>query len=137
MVSPALRRVCLAALAAALAAGALPAADAPPAPTPAPTPGSPPPPSSISTTLLPEDPARALVIRTCVVCHPAELLASKKRTADTWGTIITKMVDYGARASEDQQDQIYAYLTTYLLGTDTSTGAAAPARPATTPASPR
>jgi hypothetical protein len=98
----------------------------PASPAPGTTPGAPPSAASISTTLLPEDKSRALVIRTCAVCHPPELLASKARTVETWDRLISKMVDYGARADDDQQIEILTYFATYFLGTDTSIGAPAP-----------
>lgn len=80
-------------------------------------------PAAISTSVLPEDSTRRLVIKTCVVCHPAELLISKRRTPETWDRVINKMVDYGARADDEQQEQILAYFIRYFEGTDTSIGA--------------
>lgn len=92
-------------------------------------------PAAGNTSLLPEDKSRALVIRTCAVCHPPELLVTKKRTIETWDRLISKMIDYGARADDDQQVEILTYFATYFLGTDTSIGAPAPASsPASTPA---
>jgi cytochrome c5 len=126
-------RVVISAALGALGAGLLAsAADAPmpvPAPAPAPAPDS----GSISTALLPADPARALVIRTCVVCHPAELVIAKKRTIETWDRLISKMVDYGARADDDQQVEILTYFASYFLGTDTSIGAPVTVPAPTTP----
>ncbi len=106
----------------ALAAGLVAAADAPASSATAP--------ASVAgnTALLPEDPARALVIRTCAVCHPVELLVSKKRTIETWDKLIGKMVDYGARADDDQQVAILTYFATHFLGTDTSVGVPVPAK---------
>ena len=82
--------------------------------------------ASINMALLPEDPGRALVIRTCVVCHPVELVVSKKRTIETWDRLISKMVDYGAKADDDQQVAILTYFAKFFEGTDTSIGAPAP-----------
>ncbi len=81
--------------------------------------------ASINLALLPEDPGRALVIRTCVVCHPVELVVNKKRTIETWDRLISKMVDYGAKADDDQQVAILTYFAKYFEGTDTSIGAPA------------
>jgi hypothetical protein len=102
--------------------------------TPAPNPaGTAPAAASINLPLLPEDPGRALVVRACVVCHPAELVVGKKRTIETWDRLISKMVDYGAKADDDQQVAILTYFAKYFEGTDTSIGAPAPVDPVTSP----
>jgi hypothetical protein len=119
-----MKRVVISAALAALGAGLLASAADAPEPVRAPVTN----PGSISTALLPADPARALVIRTCVVCHPAELVIAKKRTVETWDRLISKMVDYGARADDDQQVEILTYFASYFLGTDTSIGAPAPVK---------
>jgi cytochrome c5 len=112
--------------------GALPAlaigllASAADNPAAAPAPSTAPNAGSINMALLPADPGRALVIRTCVVCHPVELVVSKKRTIETWDRLISKMVDYGAKADDDQQIAILTYFAKYFEGTDTSIGAPAP-----------
>jgi cytochrome c5 len=120
--------MCIGALAVSLVSAA---ADAPAQQTaPAPAPAAPATSAAAAlgnTALLPEDPTRTLVIRTCVVCHPAELVVGKKRTVETWDRLISKMVDYGARADDDQQIALLTYFAKYFLGTDTSVGAPPPA----------
>jgi hypothetical protein len=69
---------------------------------------------SAQTTALPDDPKRALVVRACTGCHPPELIAQKRRTADEWDDLIAKMVDRGAVASEREQQQIFEYLVKYF-----------------------
>ena len=71
-------------------------------------------PASISTTVLPEGEARSLVVQTCAVCHAIELVVLRKRSADDWDTLIAKMVGYGARATDDEQEQIYQYLVQHF-----------------------
>jgi cytochrome c5 len=87
----------------------------PAAPTPAsaaaPTPA---PDSNIGAAVLPAAPARALVVRTCAACHAPEIVVAKRHTADEWDEIIAKMVDRGALATEDEQQQILSYLAKFF-----------------------
>jgi len=69
--------------------------------------------ADISTKLFPEAPERALVVRACAACHAPELVVAKRHTADEWDDIIAKMVDRGAIANEDEQQQILAYLARF------------------------
>jgi hypothetical protein len=70
--------------------------------------------------LLPEDPAKPLVVRACTTCHQAPQIVAKRHTAEEWDQLVGVMVDRGARANEDEQQQIVDYLTKYF-------GPAAPA----------
>jgi hypothetical protein len=78
--------------------------------------------------LLPEGPYRALVLRTCAVCHSIDLVVAQRRTQDQWDQLIGVMVDRGARATEDEQSQILQYLVQNFGRADT----APPAPPAAT-----
>ena len=64
----------------------------------------------VSTQLFPEAPERPIVVRACAACHAPELVVAKRHTADEWDEIIAKMVDRGAIATEDEQQQILEYL---------------------------
>jgi hypothetical protein len=64
--------------------------------------------------MLPDDARRALVVRACTGCHPAEIIAQKHRSADEWDDLIAKMVDRGAAANEQEQQQILEYLVKYF-----------------------
>jgi hypothetical protein len=75
--------------------------------------------------ILPEAPAKALVVRACTACHQAPQVVAKHRTAEDWDAMIGKMVDRGAMLSEDEQDQVYDYLVKYF-GPE---GTPAPAEP--------
>ena len=69
--------------------------------------------AQISTKLFPEAPERALVVRACAACHAPELVVAKRHTPDEWDEIIAKMVDRGAVANEDEQQQILEYLARF------------------------
>lgn len=60
--------------------------------------------------VLPEAPAKALVVRACTSCHQAPMVVAKRRTAEEWDEMVAKMVDRGAPLNEAEQDQVYAYL---------------------------
>jgi hypothetical protein len=59
------------------------------------------------------------------VCHAIELVVLRKRSADEWDTQIAKMVGYGAKASDAEQEQIFQYLVNNFR-TDTPAPQAAP-----------
>lgn len=61
-------------------------------------------------TLLPEAPAKAVVVRACTSCHQSAVLVAKPHTADEWDEIIGKMVDRGAQLTDAEEDQVLAYL---------------------------
>lgn len=64
--------------------------------------------------ILPEAPAKALVVRACTACHQAPVVIAKRRTADEWDAMLGKMVDRGAMLTEDEQDQVYDYLVKHF-----------------------
>jgi cytochrome c5 len=64
--------------------------------------------------VLPAAPERALVVRTCAACHAPEVVVAKRHSADEWDEIIAKMVDRGAVATDDEQQQILSYLTKFF-----------------------
>jgi catechol 2,3-dioxygenase-like lactoylglutathione lyase family enzyme len=66
-------------------------------------------PAPVLETVLPAGENRDLVIRTCTVCHPAELVA-KRHTKPEWSSTVARMVDRGAVATEDEQVRILDYL---------------------------
>ena len=79
-----------------------------------------------SNDVLPEAPAKAVVVRACTTCHQAPQIIAKRHTAEEWDVVVGKMVDRGARATDDEQDEIITYLTKYFGPTP----AKAPAKPA-------
>jgi hypothetical protein len=64
--------------------------------------------------ILPEAPAKALVVRACTACHQAPMVVAKRRTAEEWDEMIGKMVDRGAALTDAEQDQVYDYLVKYF-----------------------
>jgi mono/diheme cytochrome c family protein len=82
-----------------------------------------------ATALLPDGPQRALVLRTCAVCHSIDLVVAQRRTEEQWDQLIGVMVDRGARATDDEQAQILEYLLKNFGRSD----AAASVPPATHP----
>lgn len=60
--------------------------------------------------ILPDDPAKTLVVGACTSCHEATVIVSKSHTADEWDALIGKMVDRGAQLTDAEQEQVYAYL---------------------------
>ena len=64
--------------------------------------------------ILPDDPAKALVVRACTACHQAPQVVAKRRTAEEWDTMVGKMVDRGATLTDEEQDQVYDYLVKYF-----------------------
>ena len=70
--------------------------------------------------LLPDAPAKALVVRACTTCHQASQVVARRRTAEDWDEMVGKMVDRGAQASEVEQQQIADYLAKYFGPAPTS-----------------
>jgi hypothetical protein len=87
-------------------------AGAPPAVRPVPMPA--PDPASISLTVLPDGKDRALVVRTCAVCHPIELVVATKRSEEDWERQTARMVGFGAVMNDAEQDRILDYLERYF-----------------------
>ena len=59
---------------------------------------------------LPDDTNKPLLLRACAVCHPIELVVQRKRAGDEWERQVTRMVGFGAVATEAEQDRIIDYL---------------------------
>ena len=66
------------------------------------------------TNLFPEAPQRALVVRACAACHAPEQVVAKRHTAQEWDDIIARMVDRGAVANDEEQQQILEYLVRFF-----------------------
>jgi hypothetical protein len=79
------------------------------------------------TDVLPEAPAKAIVLRACTSCHQPTVIVSKPHTADEWDEIIGKMMARGAELTDAEQDQVIAYLAQNF-------GPRAPGSPAAAPA---
>lgn len=77
--------------------------------------------------LLPEAPAKAVILRACTSCHQPTVIVAKPHTADEWDEIVGKMIGRGAELTDAEQDQVIGYLAKNF-------GPKAPAAPASTPA---
>lgn len=79
--------------------------------------------------ILPEAPAKALVVRACTACHQAPQVVARRRTAEEWDIMLGKMVDRGAQLTEAEQDQVYDYLVTHFGPEAAPASAPAPSEP--------
>src|ERR1022692_1102958 len=59
---------------------------------------------------LPPGPGREIMTRVCSECHSPEVASAQAHNLAEWNTIIGKMQENGAVASDDELDQIAAYL---------------------------
>jgi cytochrome c5 len=62
---------------------------------------------------MPDAPGKAQTIATCTKCHSITNVTGQHKTEDEWTATITKMVGYGASASDDDLQAILTYVTKY------------------------
>ena len=62
---------------------------------------------------LPEGSGRPALEKTCLGCHPADRIVALQRTPEQWQGIMTKMMEQGAMASDEDFQSIYDYLVTH------------------------
>jgi hypothetical protein len=78
--------------------------------------------------ILPEAPAKAVIVRACTSCHQAPQIVIKPHTDEEWNALIGIMMDRGAKLSEPEQDQVLDYLVKYFGPKAATAPAAAPAK---------
>jgi cytochrome c5 len=61
--------------------------------------------------LLPAGAGRPVMVRVCSACHTPERAATQRHDLDGWNKVIDQMATNGAVATDDEFDQIAAYLT--------------------------
>ena len=66
------------------------------------------------TNVFPQAPQRDLVVRACAACHAPEQVVAKRHTPQEWDDIIARMVDRGAVANDEEQQQILDYLVKFF-----------------------
>jgi mono/diheme cytochrome c family protein len=67
--------------------------------------------------LLPEGMHRDTVQRACSTCHNVQMFAGRRMSRQQWGATVSNMIGRGAKISDDEFDQIVAYLaTTFPVG---------------------
>jgi competence protein ComEA len=65
---------------------------------------------------MPDGPGKDVMIRTCGICHDPMRAASVRLTVDGWSEVLGDMVRRGAKANDQEQEQILGYLTANFLG---------------------
>lgn len=63
---------------------------------------------------LPEGPGKALTVDNCSTCHGVDLLTVKRRSSEDWKQVVDRMMSNGASMSDDQYNEVLAYLGKYL-----------------------
>jgi hypothetical protein len=67
----------------------------------------------VSEQVFPHGAHRDLVVRACAACHPPESIVAKRRSAQDWDEVIARMIERGAVASDEEQQQILEYLVRF------------------------
>jgi hypothetical protein len=62
---------------------------------------------------LPDDPARALVQRNCLLCHTADYMTQQRLTEGQWQRTVDKMRKFGTPATDAEAKSMVAYLARY------------------------
>jgi competence protein ComEA len=62
----------------------------------------------------PDTTGRTAVLKVCGNCHTAETVIQTLRTRQEWSDVIDQMSRFGAEASDQEFDQILAYLTRHF-----------------------
>jgi competence protein ComEA len=62
----------------------------------------------------PETTGKAALLKVCSNCHTAESVIQTLRTRQEWTDVVDQMSRYGAEASEQEFDQILAYLVKHF-----------------------
>ena len=77
--------------------------------------------------LLPEDPAKSMVVAACTACPDATEITTRRMSPDRWDQIVSKMIDLGAEVGDKERPQIEAYLGKYFAPKPMEAPAPAPA----------
>ena len=65
---------------------------------------------------LPDAPGKAETVRMCGTCHEVERATSVRLSREGWQDTIAKMVDLGARASDEERGKVLDYLAEHFKG---------------------
>jgi len=68
---------------------------------------------AVSEQVFPQGAHRDLVVRACAACHPPESIVAKRRSAQEWDDIIARMIERGAVATDEEQQQILEYFVRF------------------------
>lgn len=67
---------------------------------------------------LPDADQKPIVVKTCLVCHGAEVVFSQRLSEAEWGEVILRMREFGAVATEEEFLEIHRYMVTYFGPSD-------------------
>jgi quinoprotein glucose dehydrogenase len=81
-------------------------------------------PGSAQASSFPPGPGRELMVKVCSGCHSANVSASKRMDAQEWRSLVQTMAGRGAVATDEEFDEISAYLARSFPRSDTETPAA-------------
>ena len=62
----------------------------------------------------PEGTGKAAMLRVCSACHPPEGVVETLRTRQQWSDAIDQMAQFGAQASDQEFEEILAYLAKFF-----------------------
>jgi mono/diheme cytochrome c family protein len=62
---------------------------------------------------LPEDPARAVVLESCILCHTVDYVTQQRLTPGQWQKTVEKMRRFGAPLTDDEVKLVVGYLSRY------------------------
>jgi competence protein ComEA len=60
---------------------------------------------------LPDGPGKAAVIKMCTGCHDLDSVVGMHQSKDRWSAMVDEMIAKGATGSDDEINQVVAYLT--------------------------
>jgi hypothetical protein len=63
---------------------------------------------------LPPDPNRQIYLNTCGACHVADVVVGQHQSRESWGKLVGRMRENGARGSDDDFKKITDYLLMYF-----------------------
>lgn len=78
------------------------------------SPAQDPAPAAATQDRFPEATGKAALVKVCSNCHTAESVVQTLRTRQEWADVVDQMARYGADASDQEFDQILAYLVKYF-----------------------
>jgi competence protein ComEA len=72
----------------------------------------------------PEATGKAALVKVCSNCHAAETVVQTLRTRQEWSDVVDQMARFGADATDQEFDQILAYLAKHFSPIKVNTAAA-------------
>ena len=63
---------------------------------------------------LPEDPAKALVLQNCTICHSSTMVTTQRLSEKAWTGELVKMEGWGAPLAATNNAMVAAYLAKYF-----------------------